>query len=408
MSLYRTVQKCTALYAFEARSDKEISFNPGDEIEVQMKLDSGWWIGECKGEVGMFPVNYVEVGPEIDVENREIKFKAKPTSNIKRLQQQCGLFSNKIENSKNDLSNSERKEVSEKINQLKSQLEGTINKNLQAKRDFSSGQQNIHFKRPSPKPPKKGEIRKLEHINKSRPQGPRNRKKPTRNNLKFQKTEETLQKLKQGSSSGSSSSSSGSGSGSSSMSNNSNNEKQAVDNDIDNVVPVGKDRKKEEKEKEIEKKNEENDEEEDDGDCEEDNDKEEDEEEEEEDENEEDENEEDENEEDENEEEDEEDVSISEEDKKEITDQFMNKYINDEIEEAISKPSIEKKKNNEKATVKKSDSKVKEGKEKTTKTKGEEEGVKKKKKKKKLIKMMTKKNLKKVKLKIKKKMMIKN
>ena len=41
-----------------------MSFSAGDEIHIEKKRDSGWWVGTCRGKKGYFPHNYVE---EMDV-----------------------------------------------------------------------------------------------------------------------------------------------------------------------------------------------------------------------------------------------------------------------------------------------------------------------------------------------------
>lgn len=54
------VEKVTALYAFEAENDGEMTIKRGDVITVLRRIDSGWWYGRCNGVEGMFPANYVE------------------------------------------------------------------------------------------------------------------------------------------------------------------------------------------------------------------------------------------------------------------------------------------------------------------------------------------------------------
>jgi cortactin len=70
-----------ALYDYQADADDEISFDPDDIItNIEMvsiiyrvlnsqllilnfilQIDEGWWRGECKGQVGLFPANYVQL-----------------------------------------------------------------------------------------------------------------------------------------------------------------------------------------------------------------------------------------------------------------------------------------------------------------------------------------------------------
>ena len=56
-----------ALYSYEQQNEEELSFEIGDLIEVEEKLDSGWWFGNRQGSVGLLPSNYVrELHTSID------------------------------------------------------------------------------------------------------------------------------------------------------------------------------------------------------------------------------------------------------------------------------------------------------------------------------------------------------
>lgn len=55
--------KYRALYEFEARSDDELSLQPGDVILVfdsQNSAEPGWLAGQVKGKVGWFPASFAE------------------------------------------------------------------------------------------------------------------------------------------------------------------------------------------------------------------------------------------------------------------------------------------------------------------------------------------------------------
>jgi hypothetical protein len=55
--------KTKALYAYTALEDGELSFKEGEKIKILKKNEDGWWIGQVKsGQVGLFPVNYTEMG----------------------------------------------------------------------------------------------------------------------------------------------------------------------------------------------------------------------------------------------------------------------------------------------------------------------------------------------------------
>ena len=50
--------KCRATHQFSARSQDELSFEKGDLITVFEKNDDGWWKGELRGNIGLFPGNF--------------------------------------------------------------------------------------------------------------------------------------------------------------------------------------------------------------------------------------------------------------------------------------------------------------------------------------------------------------
>ncbi|KFO88382.1 Hematopoietic lineage cell-specific protein, partial [Buceros rhinoceros silvestris] len=50
-----------ALYDYQGDGDDEISFDPEDKITHIEMIDEGWWRGQCRGRVGLFPANYVKL-----------------------------------------------------------------------------------------------------------------------------------------------------------------------------------------------------------------------------------------------------------------------------------------------------------------------------------------------------------
>nr|XP_009939583.1 PREDICTED: hematopoietic lineage cell-specific protein-like [Opisthocomus hoazin] len=50
-----------ALYDYQGDGDDEISFDPDDTITNIEMVDEGWWRGQCRGKVGLFPANYVKL-----------------------------------------------------------------------------------------------------------------------------------------------------------------------------------------------------------------------------------------------------------------------------------------------------------------------------------------------------------
>lgn len=50
-----------ALYDYQGDGDDEISFDPDDTITHIEMVDEGWWRGQCRGKIGLFPANYVKL-----------------------------------------------------------------------------------------------------------------------------------------------------------------------------------------------------------------------------------------------------------------------------------------------------------------------------------------------------------
>ncbi|KAJ6245244.1 sh3 and f-bar domain-containing protein [Anaeramoeba flamelloides] len=59
-----------AIYDYEAKDETDLGFSQGDSIHVIKKHSSGWWEGECNGQRGLFPMNFVSENPE-EVESGE-------------------------------------------------------------------------------------------------------------------------------------------------------------------------------------------------------------------------------------------------------------------------------------------------------------------------------------------------
>lgn len=55
----RHLNQCKALYSYQAKLSDELSLQPGDIITVLKTADDGWWQGELRGTIGMFPSTYV-------------------------------------------------------------------------------------------------------------------------------------------------------------------------------------------------------------------------------------------------------------------------------------------------------------------------------------------------------------
>merc|ERR1719189_2275843 len=55
-----SIGQCRALYDYTANMYDELSIRVGDVINIHDKQEDGWWLGELKGQVGIFPATYVE------------------------------------------------------------------------------------------------------------------------------------------------------------------------------------------------------------------------------------------------------------------------------------------------------------------------------------------------------------
>lgn len=56
-------QVARALFNFSAQNKRELAFNKGDVVFIRRQIDKNWYEGESRGQVGIFPCNYVEIVP---------------------------------------------------------------------------------------------------------------------------------------------------------------------------------------------------------------------------------------------------------------------------------------------------------------------------------------------------------
>ena len=54
-----SVDQVVAVYSYQAQRDDELSFAVDDIITVVDRSDCDWWRGQLRGQIGMFPSNYV-------------------------------------------------------------------------------------------------------------------------------------------------------------------------------------------------------------------------------------------------------------------------------------------------------------------------------------------------------------
>ncbi|XP_029988917.1 sorbin and SH3 domain-containing protein 2 isoform X2 [Sphaeramia orbicularis] len=62
-SLLHQKQPARAIYDFKAQTAKELTFKKGDAVNIIRQIDSNWYEGEHRGQVGIFPISYVEKMP---------------------------------------------------------------------------------------------------------------------------------------------------------------------------------------------------------------------------------------------------------------------------------------------------------------------------------------------------------
>ena len=48
-------------YDYTAENDDELNLTEGDMVKVLDQEEEGWWRGELKGKIGVFPSNFVEI-----------------------------------------------------------------------------------------------------------------------------------------------------------------------------------------------------------------------------------------------------------------------------------------------------------------------------------------------------------
>ena len=58
-------------FPYAAANEDELTLHEGEIVTVlnQNIVDNGWWKGELKGRVGVFPDNFVELLPSDEVSN---------------------------------------------------------------------------------------------------------------------------------------------------------------------------------------------------------------------------------------------------------------------------------------------------------------------------------------------------
>lgn len=65
-------EMCKVLFAYDAVNEDELTLREGDMITLVNRdgQDKGWWKGELRGKVGVFPDNFVQIIPSDEVSNQ--------------------------------------------------------------------------------------------------------------------------------------------------------------------------------------------------------------------------------------------------------------------------------------------------------------------------------------------------
>lgn len=56
-------EQCKVIFSYKPANEDELELKEGDIISILSKElpDKGWWKGELKGKIGVFPDNFVQL-----------------------------------------------------------------------------------------------------------------------------------------------------------------------------------------------------------------------------------------------------------------------------------------------------------------------------------------------------------
>lgn len=106
-----TVSRVRALFDFQPTEAGELQFRKGDIIAVMESVYKDWWKGSLRGQIGIFPLNYVEklTDPTQDDLQREAQMEAEVFGEIKNVEKLLTLLST----SSSDLNVRDNEEITE-------------------------------------------------------------------------------------------------------------------------------------------------------------------------------------------------------------------------------------------------------------------------------------------------------
>ena len=109
-----TVSRVRALYDFNPTEAGELQFKKGDIISVLESVYKDWWKGSLHGQVGIFPLNYVEKlqDPTWEELEREAQMEQEVFDEIKNVEKLLALLSTSAESGRGDVRDNEEITVS--------------------------------------------------------------------------------------------------------------------------------------------------------------------------------------------------------------------------------------------------------------------------------------------------------
>lgn len=98
-------ETCRVLFAYDAANDDELTIKKDDIITIITKEveDKGWWKGELRGKIGLFPDNFVElITPSEDFGSTQLKKPDRPSKTTDKPDSKIPLISSSNQNQKKD------------------------------------------------------------------------------------------------------------------------------------------------------------------------------------------------------------------------------------------------------------------------------------------------------------------
>lgn len=119
-------ETCRVLFAYDAANEDELTLKKDEIITIVTKdvEDKGWWKGELRGKVGLFPDNFVEIITSSEEVGSNQQKPDRPSKTFERIDSKIPLFS--TPNHKKSQDNINHADQEDKIAGLKN--EGPFNK----------------------------------------------------------------------------------------------------------------------------------------------------------------------------------------------------------------------------------------------------------------------------------------